>query len=293
MSAHPHQSDTVQSDLHPSDSYVLGCDREELERLGRQHAIWRDDCRRVWRQAGFGSGQRLLDLGCGPGFASLDLADLVGRHGLVLGIDSAAPYLQHLRERARHLDLPQLQALQRDLGAPAPAGSMGLDHPAPGAWDGAWCRWLAMFLPQLDPLLDLVQQALRPGGALVLHEYVRWDTFSLHPQGAMLQRFVACCIRHWRDHGGDPDVASRLPALLERRGFRLAHGRSLMACSAGTAPKALWLQDFLASYPSQLMAAGVWSPSEQEALRSELEQAQRHASLWVTPALVEMVWIRC
>ena len=272
---------------------MLGCDRLELERLGRQHAIWRDDCRRVWRQAGFGLGSRLLDLGCGPGFASLDLAELVGRDGLVLGLDNALPYLAHLREQARQLDLPQLQVLQRDLSPRAADGSLGLDNLSQGSWDGAWCRWLAMFLPRLEPLLDLVHQALRPGGALVLHEYVRWDTFSLHPHGALLRRFVACCIQHWRDHGGDPDVASRLPALLERRGFRLAHCRSLMACSAGTAPKALWLQDFLATYPAQLMAAGVWSSSEQEALRTELEAAAHHTSLWVTPALVEMVWIRC
>ncbi|WP_225867663.1 methyltransferase domain-containing protein [Cyanobium sp. NIES-981] len=277
----------------PDGTYVLGCDRLELERLGRQHAIWRDDCLRVWRQAGFGSGAKLLDLGCGPGFASLDLAELVGRDGRVLGIDSAAPYLAHLGEQARRRDLPQLQTLQWDLAAPgAPDDLTDSGHGPPGTWDGAWCRWLAMFLPQLDPLLELVQRALRPGGALVLHEYVRWDTFSLHPQGTMLRRFVARCISHWRDHGGDPDVASRLPALLGARGFRLAHCRSLMACSAATAPKAQWLQDFLASYPTQLMGAGLWSSAEQEALGRELEQGRRADSLWITPALVEMVWIR-
>jgi cyclopropane fatty-acyl-phospholipid synthase-like methyltransferase len=37
-----------------------------------------------WDRAGFGPGQRLLDVGCGPGFASLDLVERVGGYGQVL-----------------------------------------------------------------------------------------------------------------------------------------------------------------------------------------------------------------
>lgn len=263
-------------------TYVLGTAEAERERLKRQHAIWRDDCLRGWRRAGFSAGQRLLDLGCGPGFAALDLAELVGPQGQVLAIDSASAYLQHLREES---PLPQLHTLEHDLATPLPPGVL-----EPHSWDGAWCRWVAMFLPRLEPLLDLLEQALRPGARLVLHEYVQWDTFALYPQGPQLAQFVQRCIRHWQDHGGDPHVARRLPALLEARGFRLLHSSSLMACSAGDHPKALWLQDFLTSYPAQLSAAGHWSPEEQAALEAELQQARRRASLWVSPALVELVW---
>lgn len=271
-----------------SEEYVLGCHAEELERLGRQHGTWRDDCRAAWQRAGFGSGDRLLDLGCGPGFASVDLARLVGPRGAVLGIDRSGRFLEHLRTQARSLQLGQVQALQLDLGQPQqPPAAV-----AAASWDGAWCRWLAMFLPSLDPLLDLVLDALRPGGRLVLQEYVRWDTLAIHPGAPVLQRFVQRCIGHWRRHGGDPDVAARLPRLLEQRGLRLQHCRSLMACCPAQAPKAAWLRDFLTSYPHQLIEAGLWSRGEQQALLHELDDAQRRASLWVTPALVEMVWIK-
>ena len=269
-------------------TYVLGSHAAERERLERQHATWRPAMLRSWDRAGFGPGQRLLDLGCGPGLASLELAERVGPSGVVLAIDSAPAYLEHLQQRAG--PIPQLHTLQHNLAsASAPAPPAGLELTG---WDGAWCRWLAMFLPQLDPLLDLLSQALRPGGRLVLHEYVRWDTFALHPGGSALQAFVRCCIQHWRDHGGDPDVAQRLPALLDARGFRLVHSASLMACSPSHHPTSQWLLDFLSSYPAQLMAAGRWSPQQQAALEADLAEGQRHASLWVTPALVEMVWER-
>jgi SAM-dependent methyltransferase len=267
---------------------VLGCDPGEVRRLGRQHAIWRQDCQEGWRRGGFASGQQLLDLGCGPGFASLDLAHLVGSHGRVLAVDASESFITHLQAQARQQGLSQLETLRLDLAQPTP------DHwhqAIPSrTWDGIWCRWLAMFLPRLDPLLDLIARALRPGGRLVLQEYLRWDTFSLHPQGAELACFVARCIAHWRSHGGDPDVASRLPALLERRGLRLLQCRSLIACAPGHEPKARWLRDFLDTYPSRLIEAGVWSPAEQEALENELRRSSQRASLWMTPGLIEMVW---
>jgi SAM-dependent methyltransferase len=268
-------------------SYVLGSHAEEHARLDRQHRIWREAMLTAWQRAGFGPGQRLIDLGCGPGFASLELAELVGASGRVLAIDSAAAYLDHLQEQCRQRPRQQVTILPHNLAEPLASTAL-----EPGSWDGAWCRWLAMFLPRLEPLLDLLEQALRPGGRLVLHEYVRWDSFAIHPRGEQLARFVQRCIHHWRQHGGDPDVAARLPALLEARGFRLLHSASLMACSPADQPKALWLQDFLASYPAQLSAAGLWSAAEQSALEAELSWARRHASLWITPALVEMVWER-
>lgn len=273
----------------PQASYVLGSHSAERTRLERQHATWRNEMLHSWDRAGFGPGQRLLDLGCGPGFASRELAQRVGTAGQVLAIDSAPTYLKHLEQQLQQAPMPQLRTLHHDLANTRGVPPAGLER---SSWDGAWCRWVAMFLPRLEPLLDLVALALRPGGRLVLHDYVQWNTFALHPGGSALALFVERCIQHWRDHGGDPDVVQRLPALLEARGFRLLHSASLMACSPSSHPKALWLQDFLASYPAQLAAAGRWSTEEQAALETELNWGKRHDSLWVTPALVAMVWER-
>jgi hypothetical protein len=147
-----------------------------------------------------------------------------------------------------------------------------------------------MFLPDPSKLVKLVASMLRPGGRLVLHEYLHWDTYALYPRGRAVRLFVERCIQHWQAHGGDPHIARRLPALLEARGLRLLHSRSLMACCPSDQPKAVWLQDFLRSYAPTLASAGLWSSSEQAELDVEIHQAQVHPSLWVTPALVEMIW---
>ena len=80
--------------------YVLGTHDEEIARLGLQHAVWRPRASDAWRRAGFTSGQTLIDLGCGPGFATLDLAEIVGPHGRVLAIDRSRRFLDALEAAA-------------------------------------------------------------------------------------------------------------------------------------------------------------------------------------------------
>jgi len=57
--------------------YLLGMEPAEVARLERQHAAWHGQTHRVWELAGFGAGQTLVDLGSGPGFAAVELAQLV------------------------------------------------------------------------------------------------------------------------------------------------------------------------------------------------------------------------
>ena len=71
--------------------YVLGTHDDEIERLGLQHRVWRPRALDAWRRAGFTVGQTLLDVGCGPGHASVDL----GR----ISLDRAQTILQALAER--------------------------------------------------------------------------------------------------------------------------------------------------------------------------------------------------
>lgn len=41
-------------------------------------------------------GQTLLDVGCGPGYTTLDLAEKVGPEGRVVGVDRSRRFLRHL-----------------------------------------------------------------------------------------------------------------------------------------------------------------------------------------------------
>src|ERR1043166_2067436 len=81
--------------------YVLGTHPDELVRLGFQHQLWARYAADAWERAGFGPGKRLLDVGCGPGYASFDLAARVGTRGQVRAIDISERFITHLRCQAR------------------------------------------------------------------------------------------------------------------------------------------------------------------------------------------------
>src|SRR4051812_47686652 len=86
--------------------YVLGTHDEEIERLGLQHNVWRPRALAAWQRAGFTTGQTLIDVGCGPGYATLDLAELVGRDGHVIAVDRSRRFLDafETRRRSRAVD---------------------------------------------------------------------------------------------------------------------------------------------------------------------------------------------
>src|SRR5216110_1435411 len=64
---------------------------------------------RMTAVARIGAGQRVLDVGCGIGGPTLQVAVLVGPHGRVLGIDLVEDMLATARERAAALGLAHVE----------------------------------------------------------------------------------------------------------------------------------------------------------------------------------------
>ena len=83
--------------------YVLGTHDDEVTRLGVQHRVWRPRVLDAWRRAGFQAGQRILDIGSGPGFAALDLAEIVGSAGQVLAVERSRRFLDVLERENEQL----------------------------------------------------------------------------------------------------------------------------------------------------------------------------------------------
>src|SRR5258707_14236582 len=83
-----------------AENYFVGVSERELDRLQEQHRAWLADTRRLWTEAGLTSRMKVLDLGSGPGFTTIDLAKDMSPSGAVVGLDKASTYLRHLEMRA-------------------------------------------------------------------------------------------------------------------------------------------------------------------------------------------------
>ena len=60
--------------MRDENDYILGTHDAEIARLRLQHGVWREQVLDCWRRAGIGPGHTVVDIGCGPGFASVALA---------------------------------------------------------------------------------------------------------------------------------------------------------------------------------------------------------------------------
>src|SRR5262245_42270326 len=192
--------------------YLLGSDAGELERLGLQHALWAKQAAALWDRAGFGEGQALLDLGCGPGFATVELARLVGRRGRVLAVDSSESSLARLRERAHAERLDNIEIRHLDVH------ELPLD---PHSLDGAYARWVLCFLRDPERVVRRVADALRPQGTFAVSDYFNYRAFTFAPRGPALDRVVAAVQESWRRTGGDLDIQERVPAMMDRCGLEV------------------------------------------------------------------------
>src|ERR1700730_3643412 len=151
---------------------ILGTHDEEIERLGLQRRAWRQRALDAWRSAGIGPGQTVLDVGCGPGCASLVLAELVGPSGRVMAIDKSERFLRALDAMCRDRRIENINAYSADLDAG--------EFPN-GIADRAWCRWVLAFVKDPRAVLARMAAALASDGVMVLHEYFDYSTWRAAP----------------------------------------------------------------------------------------------------------------
>lgn len=262
-------------------NYVLGTHDEEIARLALQHRVWREHVLEGWRRAGIGPGQRVLDVGSGPGFVAVDLAEVVGRSGHVLGVERSGRFVEHARALAASRGLPQVEFREADLD------TLALE---PLGLDASWCRWVAAFVTQPERLVANLARALRPGGVAVFHEYSDYRTWRLVPDTGAHEAFVAEVMANWRDAGGDADIGRHLPAMLARDGFRVRQMRLLHFASRPGDAVWPWPMAFIESGTRRMEELGRLTPEEGATLRRLWADAEKDGvSFTLTPVVIEIV----
>jgi 16S rRNA G527 N7-methylase RsmG len=120
-----------------ANDYLLGMKSPEVQRLQRQHEAWSPATTRLWQLAGFSPGHRIIDLGCGPGFASLELGLLVGKQGRIIAVDSSAKAINHLRNTLHQTGSENVEIVE---------SAVEMFDPRSYQVNAVFARWLFCFL---------------------------------------------------------------------------------------------------------------------------------------------------
>jgi SAM-dependent methyltransferase len=115
------------------------------------------------------TGERIIDIGCGCGQTSMDLAARVGPSGVVVGVDVSIPMLAVAHQRSltievRRPDFRQLDAQSEDLGQ--------------GVFDAAFSRFGVMFFSEPVTAFANIRASLKSGGRL---GFVCWRALHENP----------------------------------------------------------------------------------------------------------------
>jgi SAM-dependent methyltransferase len=153
-------------------------------------------------------GERALDVACGTGAVTLRLAEWVGPHGSVTGLDISPGML----EVARSKPVPDGAAIEWVQGA--------ADHLpfVAESFDLVVCQQSVQFFPDRGAAIREMRRVLTPGGRVGISVWAEQDPRSLYCQfDAALERYLGAPLEKVGPMSfGDPDA---LGSLLEDAGF--------------------------------------------------------------------------
>lgn len=264
--------------------YVLGTDEAERVRLGFQHQVWTGATVAAWERANFRRGATLLDIGCGPGYVTFDLADLVGSDGQVIGVDISQRFVAHVNAEAARRGMRHVTARVEDLAS--------LSQPA-ASIDGAFARWVMCFLPDPGLVIQHVARALRPGAALAILDYSHYEGFRFGPASHAAERVFRAVADSFRAHGGNPDVGMMLPGHMRAAGLEVRSIQPLVR--AGRPGTALWEwpRTFFQIFLPTLVAEGALTEAEHAEFWADYgERSADPGAFFMSPPMVEVIGVK-
>lgn len=273
-----------------SKPYVLGTGLDELARLAMQAQLWSDAAHAAWLRAGIQLGRRVLDVGCGPGYASGDLAHLVTSSGEVVGVDESQPFIDHLNTQSKLRGLTNLSGHVGDVQQLTDHSVLGKQK---GTFDAAFARWVLCFVPRPEDVVRSVSAMLKPGGKLVVFDYFGYQTMALSLPSPAWRAAVDATAASWRERGGDPDIVGRLPAMFEAHGMKLEHLQLHHRTARGHEPMFTWLQEWWKTYTPKLVEMGRVTQQQCDDLLRDLDTVRNSTTHFgVCPPVYEVIAVK-
>ncbi|MFZ4573297.1 MAG: methyltransferase domain-containing protein [Phycisphaerales bacterium] len=277
---------TTNTAIADGSEYVLGTDGDESVRLGLQHRLWSESTHRLWERAGVQPGVHMLDLGCGPGHATIDLAQIVGPTGRIVGVDESAQFLKQLNDQVLARRYRNVERVLGDV--------QELEESFPGessVFDVAYARWVFCFLQRPEDVVRGLGRLMKTGGRVAVQDYFNYDrSMTLAPRREAFSRVISAVAASWRSRGGDTDIMGRLPGMFARQGFRIDHLDVVQRIARPGTTMWHWPNAFWRTFTPRLVETGFITAADKEAFDQTWEQASKDPAAFIQlPPVYELI----
>jgi len=162
-------------------------------------------------------GQRVLDVGCGSGVVTRDMARRVSPGGRAVGIDLSAEFLAIARDLAREAGLDAVAEFREGSALALPFGD--------AEFDAALAATVLVHVPGGDGAIPEMARVVRPGGRVGIFDLDGDSLLISHPDRTLTRRIVAA----FSDHATvDGWLVRRLPGLLRQAGLTHVAARAFL-----------------------------------------------------------------
>jgi ubiquinone/menaquinone biosynthesis C-methylase UbiE len=209
------------------------------------------------------SGQRVLDVGCGPGTISIDLASFVAP-GLVVAVDTAADVVGQAEARragvgGRCVDHVRF-AVANTYALPFPDESFDVVHAH---------QVLQHLSKPVEALLEM-RRVLRTSGIVAVRDG-DYGGFVWAPQDRLLDRWLELYQQLTTRNGGEPNAGRHLFGWVQTAEFRDIQSSSSTWTFADPESRAWWGDLWadrveLSAFAEQVLAYGLSDPDELRAI---------------------------
>ena len=226
------------------------------------------------------TGANAVDLGCGGGDVTLDLARRVGPGGRVWGLDLDAAILDMARAEAKKAGRDNVTFVQANIADEwrMPEASL------------VYARFILTHVPDPQAVLAQARRTLAPGGAILIEDIDMegrfWD-----PPSAALTRLTDLYVAAATKRGGDPFIGRKLVGMLETAGFDIAQSSLVQPFGRDGDIKEMAMLDF-ANIADALVDGGFLGRPEALRLGGEVDAFARRADTTISLPRIFQAWAR-
>jgi ubiquinone/menaquinone biosynthesis C-methylase UbiE len=149
-------------------------------------------------------GERVADLGCGPGLLAQEMAAKVGENGAVDCLDFSSSMIALAQRRCAALACVNVRS-----------GDVSALPYSAGAFDAAVCAQVYEYLADVEPALRELHRVLRPGGRALVVD-TDWESCVWNSSDRVRMRQI---LDLWDTHCAQPRLPRTLAGMLEGAGF--------------------------------------------------------------------------
>jgi ubiquinone/menaquinone biosynthesis C-methylase UbiE len=245
------------------DVYLLGRSETEEFRLKRQIADLAPLSDAQLERVGIRAGERIVDLGCGPGGVLHLLGKRVGAAGSVLGIERSPHFVELARRFAADLGLPQIEVRQGD------AYDTGLPR---RSFDGAHMRLVLINVPNPELIVREMVALVKPGGWVASFE-ADYEGFLIDPPSEAHARLRSAYIENARRQGIDLFIGRRTHRMFREAGIAdISVDVAVETHPPGHSRRPIFF-DFINNVQEQIIGNGIMSRQELERDREAFARA--------------------